>query len=350
MKDWLDAFTEKLSMESFPLPDGELELLERRIKCRKRIKTAWYCSAALAGITIVLALISNFNKVQDTGPEIIAYDVKDDFPPEVSDTTSFSLNAPLISQHIERGTNILSTPEEGTSEVVVTTEEVEYQGNADTLVVTVPTDERVPTVESAPIVPEVKKSGLSDRIIISFGAKGSSSLGKGEIRDYLQLSGDESELYQHNFPKSLGITFAYRITEHFNIVSGLDYSYCSSTISKGFINNVVVLQQAHYLGIPLHLDFVILEKSKTSLYVGTGIEAWRCLYAKKGLERIKDNQVYLSAIGLAGLRYEPIRNVGLFIEPQYSRLFLTDTPAIKTAITDKKDLFTVTVGVSFRID
>lgn len=72
----------------------------------------------------------------------------------------------------------------------------------------------------------------------------------------------------------------------------------------------------------------------------------KCVYAKRGDERLKDSRVYLSVIALAGLKYEPVRNIGLFVEPQYSHSFLPETPAVRSYITDTPDLFTVKIGLS----
>ena len=102
------------------------------------------------------------------------------------------------------------------------------------------------------------------------------------------------------------------------------------------------------------MDWTPLSNERFSLYVGAGAEAWSCFYAKQEDKSIKDNTIYLSAICLGGLKYEPVRNVALFVQPQYSHTFLperNDPDAyLHTAISDDPDLFTVKVGLSFSFD
>ena len=107
-------------------------------------------------------------------------------------------------------------------------------------------------------------------------------------------------------------------------------------------------QRAHYLGIPMRLDWIIVRNDRLSFYAGAGAEAYKCLFAEIGsYQRIKDGNTYYSANFLAGLRYEPFRHIGLFLEPQYSYSINNKEPVIKSAITDSRYLFNVRAGVSF---
>ncbi|MBR5174554.1 MAG: hypothetical protein IKW89_01340 [Bacteroidales bacterium] len=153
--------------------------------------------------------------------------------------------------------------------------------------------------------------------------------------------------YEHSYPYTLGISVGFPLSEKLFLTSGLDYSYCLSRIT--YSDNSKADQKAHYLGIPLHLDWIIIRNDKLSIYAGAGAEAYRCLFAQVGAyQRIKDRNIYYSAICLAGLKYEPVRGVGLFLEPQYSYSIPVKDPLIRSAITDSRDLFNVRAGISFR--
>ncbi|MBR4756953.1 MAG: hypothetical protein IK076_08425 [Bacteroidales bacterium] len=112
-------------------------------------------------------------------------------------------------------------------------------------------------------------------------------------------------------------------------------------------------QRADYLGIPLHLDWAALQGGNLTLYLGAGGEAWKCIGAKLDGAKRKAGDTYLSAIGLAGLKYDLLKGVGIFLEPQYSHTFLPsgrkDGEYVPSAISDSPDNFSFRVGLSFSI-
>ena len=164
--------------------------------------------------------------------------------------------------------------------------------------------------------------------------------------------------YDHHLPLKLGISLSYNFSKKIRLTSGIDYAYCFSKFSDMTFGGDSKYQHAHYLGFPVHFDWEPYYDGICSFYIGTGAEAWKCLYANQGNQHIKDNHVYLSAICLMGIDIMPTRYFGFFIEPQYHHTFLPQNgngnihieDRLHTSITERSNLFTINLGLRFRFD
>ena len=150
---------------------------------------------------------------------------------------------------------------------------------------------------------------------------------------------------EHQPPMTIGLSVCLPLSEKWSLTSGLDYSFCRSKITLS--DGRIVGQKAHYLGIPFHFDFMPVKTQAFSVYIGAGFEAYNCVLAKQEKKRIKDANIYLSGIGLIGLKYEPMQNVGIFLEPQYNIMINSNNPTVHSSITDSRNLFMLRAGVNF---
>ena len=167
-------------------------------------------------------------------------------------------------------------------------------------------------------------------------------------RQYMSSSDPYPLSYRHSSPITIGLSVSYYLTERILATSGLDYSFCFSRVTLS--DNSEENQNAHYLGLPLHLDWVPVKTNKVIFYIGAGAKVSKCIYAELGSRNIRDANLYCSAIGLAGLRYEPIRHLGLFVEPQFSFNLTNKAPDIHSAITDSRTLFSFKAGVGISLN
>ena len=148
---------------------------------------------------------------------------------------------------------------------------------------------------------------------------------------------------------SYELSLRYQLSDRLDLASGICYYGTTSEVlraKESQVSRTLFYQKAGYLGVPLHLDWYLFKGNRFSMYVGAGGEARKCVFARIGDDRLKDKGLYFSAIVLAGLRYEPMRHVGLFIEPQYSHSFLTGNPTVKSYLTETPNLFNIKVGLS----
>ena len=371
MKDWTDAFKEKLFTDRRPLPEGEWEKLEglisRKARARRLRRIAYYSFAATAAVCTAVVLLpvtdipgeETISAENDFGGETAI--VLSDAPDEVK---SIPLSAPIAARLARTAVSAMETAlgRESIDTEVSIYDEVASVTAVDTGAVAVSTvyPEKPPSTTEKeydyPIWNDYKKSRNRWSVsLISDGVTSSSSnyslfpsVSPG-IAGTIPTETGYLKKYHHSPPLTLGLSIGYGINDRLSIVSGVDYAFCKSEVTSK-IDDSIKDQKAHYLGIPLHLDWSPLKKERFSFYIGAGAEAWSCLHATVGGQTQKDHSVYLAAICLGGFKYEPVRNVGLFVQPQYSHTFLPERKDpgryLHTAISDDPDLFTVKVGLS----
>ena len=137
-----------------------------------------------------------------------------------------------------------------------------------------------------------------------------------------------SRSQNHHFPFTASVSISRRISQRFDIESGLSYSKLSSELITGKENaGLICYQDIHYLGIPLKLSFNWIETSHWGIYSSAGIMMDIPIQAKQETDYIlyKSNLYHKSqhidaplqwSVGLGiGLQYKITPNIGLFTEP-----------------------------------
>lgn len=393
MSDWTELFKKQAQSEIPILPEDDWETMSRMLDrhiLRKRIRKAasFAGAAAAAVVTAAIILISPWQTEEGNIPTIEI--AKSETDPPADNARPANNDIVMICAapkpiNLGSGADYSTTPDE-------TIELIELSGQiADEQV----TEERNPSVagskpdkdpedrwtwidEEKPTRKKAFIFSLSKSLTTTsmIGSEpsgvtiinnpnnnpGKGSLGDSDEDNPANNTGDHIQAvipgnlvkpvelkhiqYEHLCPYTLGVTVGIPLSERLFLTSGLDYSYCLSKIT--FSDNTKADQRAHYLGIPMRLDWIIVRNDRLSFYAGAGAEAYKCLFAEIGsYQRIKDGNTYYSANFLAGLRYEPFRHIGLFLEPQYSYSINNKEPVIKSAITDSRYLFNVRAGVSF---
>ena len=365
MKDWLEAVKEKLQEANSPLPDGELEILKGIIRRRKTKRILSLASALSAVAVLALVIVLTIGGEENT-QKYLAQDACKS-PNEVETITSLPHPASFIHPRKPQGvTPNLSKELVVPSKTILEETMPEPVENKDDSIK--PSSEKNITDESdnenrdkwADSENEVyftEKHRRDNGFSVSVSVGGNATTP--DNSDGIAYSGSklpsESKKPMFHKPKviSLGLALRFPLTNHLDLSSGLTYySGVTSVLTVKTLNGresqpLVAEQKIHYVGIPLHLDWYLLKSKRFSMYVGAGGEAKKCVYARQGEVRLKDESIYFSAIALAGLKYEPIRHIGFFVEPQYSYSFLPEDPVVKSVFTEYKSYFNVKVGISF---
>lgn len=131
----------------------------------------------------------------------------------------------------------------------------------------------------------------------------------------------------HDMPLNVGASISYGFTRRLALESGLTYSYLHSDITKGEYN---YSRQLHYLGIPLALQFKVLESRVFSAYVsGGGLVAY-CLGGRMSRiggnsARINDHPTQLALTASAGAQYRIAGPFCIFGEVAFNRYFSDGT-------------------------
>lgn len=351
MKDWTEALKEKFLEDRVTLPDGELEILEGLIRRRKQKRILSWTAvsfAAVASVALIIGFASRETE-QTTSPasEPLSNKYLAESIGEVTVTSEDSYQAPIVPFGVwqkEQEKEIINVEPETQD----STAEKDYGEELDD---ECPDGTRFDGFNQDSFCEYEKVEGResSKRFMLALSAGGRQNTNV--YQDFAFVT-TADEKYNHK-PQIITyeLSLRYQLSDRFGLSSGFCYYGTTSDVLmtvQSIDNNdqLYLKQHARYLGMPLHLDWYPLKRNRFSVYAGAGGEARKCIYAKRGDERLKDNRIYMSVIALAGLKYEPVRNIGLFVEPQYSHSFLPETPAVRSYITDTPDLFTVKVGLS----
>lgn len=89
---------------------------------------------------------------------------------------------------------------------------------------------------------------------------------------------NESEKF-HNQPVSFGITVSMPLARNLSIETGLVYTYLSSRVQNTSLNSHErEIQRLHYLGIPLNINYTVLNLNNLNLFVSVGGMVERDIY------------------------------------------------------------------------
>lgn len=360
MKDWMDKLKEVLMEERIPLPDGDWEameyLLSNHIRKTRLRKTALFLLPVIVILAVGVPLFFMKDIESEGDSIIIAAQIKTHQPTIVQESEEILMAGKMSVPYRQEVWQEDSEPqfeyeeihEEQKREVQRQKEqkaeepELKEHAQKELIFVDLPDDkkrkEMLFRIGSSSLLGNTLSSG--SRLI------NPSPL---DIPDTYLSSSDPYPLsYRHNPPMTIGLSLSYYLSDRLLATSGLDYSFCFSLVS--FSDGAEANQRVHYLGLPLHLDWVSVRTDKIDLYVGAGAKVYRSIYADLGGTKIQDTNFYYSVISLAGLRFEPIKNVGLFVEPQYSFNLAEKKPKIHSAITDSRSLFSFKAGISLTIE
>ncbi|MBR0175723.1 MAG: porin family protein [Bacteroidales bacterium] len=131
----------------------------------------------------------------------------------------------------------------------------------------------------------------------------------------------------HDMPLNVGASISYGFTRRLALESGLTYSYLHSDITNGEDN---YSRQLHYLGIPLALQFKVLESRVFSAYVSGGGSVAYCLGGRMSRiggnsARINDHPTQLALTASAGAQYRIAGPFCIFGEVAFNRYFSDGT-------------------------
>ena len=152
----------------------------------------------------------------------------------------------------------------------------------------------------------------------------------------------ESSGTTHETPLSFGVSARISLSDRLSLTTGLNYTRYKATISKGIF---AYKQTAHYLGIPVRLDLMLVNKKHFDLYLGVGAQADKCIYATYGTDRLYEREVLFSVNGALGMQVDITQKVGLYFEPDIA--WTLNEGTIKTSRYDNPLTITLRAGLRF---
>ena len=164
---------------------------------------------------------------------------------------------------------------------------------------------------------------------------------------------------KHKTPLSLGMSVSYALNSRFALVSGLSYSYLSSSWETADTYHNKTHQKLHFVGIPLSLSYKIAEWKRFNVYASAGAATevnvagklttdkymYNELYERES-EHIRMKQWLWSVNARAGVSYPLIRFVSLYAEVGADYYF-DNGSALETVRSEKP--FNVSLQAGFRL-
>lgn len=150
--------------------------------------------------------------------------------------------------------------------------------------------------------------------------------------------------YDHKLPLSFGVTFGKEFSYGLSLESGVVYSLLRSQVAVQY-GDAKLQQRLHFIGIPLRLNWRVLDRSGFSLYIGAGAMAEKCISARFGKESVREKGLQGSVFGLAGVQYRLGGPAALYFEPEVAYYF-TQTQ-LRTSRTDSPVSLSLQLGVRF---
>ena len=405
MEDWTDIIGEELENIEEPLPADDWSVLQQKYAASRRRKRAAFfawsggITSVAAAIALVLLLFrpaevpSNDDIVAEQHPPIEEVVPTDTVSIDASSDTSDTV-IPKKKRQIPASVNVVKPSDDiliaqDNAEEQVPEEEEIFEVVKDTVSIT---ERLLADAGNTNDKKEVTKDnqtdywGLDDfpdneprrkRIKVSVGLSGSASAspiikmydanleppqgdmtGPGQkdstevetpepARALMRSKSSYTEKYRHEIPKSFGVSARLHLTDRLSINTGLNYTRYASDRTRIFSDYTYQndRQYVHYLGIPVRLDWMIVNRKHFNFYLGAGIQADKCIYATVGGERLYEKEVLFGLNGAMGLQFNIVPMVGLYFEPDIS--YSLNEGSIQTYRSMEPFMVTVRGGLRF---
>jgi hypothetical protein len=374
MEDWTDIIGEELENIEEPLPADDWSVLQQKYAAAQRRKkaAAFAWAGGVTSVAAAIALVLLF-----TRPESIVVEndlVTENLPPTEE-------TVPVDSSHVESPIDtVLNVAPcvQNKFSVLVAEHDTDVIRDTTSLKDDIFADASTSNEDMGTFgfddFPEDEPS--RKRLPMSIGISGSASAGPLLFRKYGEgmapPNTDEnqqdstrrcisrpsmamkrgrtgySDSFRHELPISFGLSARIFLTDRLAINTGLSYTRYSSLRSRfSYDTNDLHKdwQYAHYLGIPVRLDWMAVNKKHFNLYLGAGLQADKCVYAIAGNERLYEREVLFGLNGAMGLQVNIVPMVGLYIEPEVS--YALNKGSIETFRSDEPFVITARGGLRF---
>ena len=159
---------------------------------------------------------------------------------------------------------------------------------------------------------------------------------------------------EHDIPLKVGLSTRIPISEKLALTTGLNYSMYSSKVSlsynESYRYNYSRTQHAHYLGIPVRLDWMLASGRWLDVYLGGGFQGDYCLGATLNKDKMetKDGLTF-SMLGAGGVQLNLGKRAGIYLEPEISWTPHTEGQLLSTYRKENPLMFTVATGIRINL-
>ena len=412
MEDWIDIVKKRLQDAEAPLPPGDWEEFEAASLPAKRTRVLpWLIPALAVAAGLAAVLLLRKPAVPGDGIQVIPQpSAPVAMVADTADVVEVTPSIPIVAQAVTPKARLADVKPQAVADVEETApEEVIVVTSQEEETVTPETKESVssePVIpSSSPFVPEksvakpvtlkvgpavgvVASGGVLAALLVSTlgtkpyeasvdiaahdggygmdspaGPATSSFLGNSVFNggyNYLETNqyytifsynGQPVDLLVgspvHHFPLKVGLSAWIPVADRLYVSTGLDYSRYQSELK--YSRSGERKQLAHYLGVPVRLDWVFASGKRLDAYVGGGLEGEFCVGASLGGMEISKDGFKLSLLGAGGVQMNLTERLGLYVEPQLLWRIPTDNNALATYRSAHPLMFVAATGVRYTI-
>ncbi|MCT2408606.1 PorT family protein [Chryseobacterium antibioticum] len=168
---------------------------------------------------------------------------------------------------------------------------------------------------------------------------------------------------RHKIPVTLGLSMYYNLGKRWGIGTGVNYTKLTSELHSGSNSNYIKGEQSvHYIGIPVQVNYNVIQKGRFTGYVTGGVVVEKAVAGKLKTkyivndevqetqeERIDVKPVQFSVNSAVGLQVKIIDKIGIYAEPGIGYHFKNDSQ-INTIYKEKPLNFNMKFGIRVLLD
>ncbi|NML69836.1 PorT family protein [Chryseobacterium sp. RP-3-3] len=168
---------------------------------------------------------------------------------------------------------------------------------------------------------------------------------------------------RHKIPVTIGLSMYYNLGKRWGIGTGVNYTKLTSELHSGSNSNYIKGEQSvHYIGIPVQVNYKVIQKGRFTGYVTGGVVVEKAVTGKLKTkyivndevqetqeERIDVKPVQFSVNSAVGLQVKIIDKLGIYAEPGIGYHFKNDGQ-LNTIYKEKPLNFNMKFGIRVLLD
>ncbi len=379
MNNWEDIVKDKLEGYESPLPEGSLAefrvLRDSKTSHPSKKIVLWILGTTAAAAAAILAAVLFLR--QPAAPEGGVQIIQLPTPPvaTITDSTTTSdpihdpiQSAPLFAQAVASKASAedvgTASPEKEDTTTETTDETTPEPGKDETI------DRPVPTGTS-PYIPEntgskpvrikvgpaagvVAGGGLLTALLTSaFATNQGNPNPKDPTGIGIGIGIDDPPTDEllvdatHHFPLKLGLSTRIPLTGQLFLSTGLEYARYQSSLT--YQPTGEKKQIAHYLGIPLRVDWIVASGRALDVYAGAGVLGDICMDATLVGNSVQKDGPSLSLLAAGGIQMKVTKHLGLYVEPELSWRIPSDNNMLQTYRSEHPFMFSMAAGLRINL-
>jgi len=168
---------------------------------------------------------------------------------------------------------------------------------------------------------------------------------------------------RHKIPVTFGLSMYYNLGKRWGIGTGINYTKLTSELHSGSTSNYIKGEQSiHYIGIPVQVNYNVIQKGRFTGYVTGGVLAEKAVAGKLRTkyivnDEVQDTQeekldvkpVQFSVNSAVGLQVKIIDKIGIYAEPGIGYHFKNNSE-LNTIYKEKPLNFNMKFGIRLLLD